>query len=245
VSRFEIIPFRSDHDLAQSAAAQWLDGIQAANLSGQAQFVALSGGRIARDFFSAVASQSIARQIPLSNVHFFWADERCVPPEDAESNYAVARKLLFEPLSIAQAHIHRIRGEAPPEAAAAAATEALHQWVSSDSNGHPILDIVFLGMGEDGHIASLFPGAAVELVDHRGLYLPVTASKPPPLRISLNYASILAAKEVWVLVSGRGKETALAMSLDNPQATPLGRVIHNRNHSRIFTSVAIPKAGGF
>jgi 6-phosphogluconolactonase len=89
--------------------------------------------------------------------------------------------------------------------------------------------LVLLGMGEDAHVASLFPGAPAEVVNSSATYLPVIGPKPPPQRISLSYPAIVAAKDVWVLVSGAGKERALRESLQPHATTPLGRVLTARS----------------
>ena len=157
VNHFELIPFTSADALAAAVSSAWLDEIVAANRSGKPHCVALSGGRITLKFFAAVIEQSKARNISLSNVHFFWADERCVPPDDKESSYAAAAEHFFRPLAIAPDKIHRILGELPPERAAQLATEEIQKTVPCNAAGQPLLDIVFLGMGEDGHVASLFP----------------------------------------------------------------------------------------
>src|SRR5262245_5194899 len=108
---YDLIPFDSPVALAQAAAEQWLALVQSAS---PPRLVALSGGRIARDFFNAAAEAAIEGGISLAGQHYFWADERCVPPEDAESNFALARRWLFEPLQIQSDQLHRIRGEIPP-----------------------------------------------------------------------------------------------------------------------------------
>src|SRR5437660_1239334 len=110
---FEIIPFETSAALARTAAQRWLDALAARNNPAAPYCVALSGGRIAREFFAEIARQAEERLI--SSVHFFWADERRVPPTDPESNYAVANELLFQPLHVPAAQIHRLRGEGPGE----------------------------------------------------------------------------------------------------------------------------------
>ena len=170
----------------------------------------------------------------MDDVHFFWADERCVPPDNPESNYRTARELLFEPLAIPLSHIHRIRGEDDPGAAAKSASDELACIAGKNPQNVPILDLVILGMGEDGHVASLFPGAPSQ----PGIYYPVIGPKPPPRRITVSYDVIIAARDVWVLVSGAGKQGALAGSLaPGGGDTPLARVVQGRKRTRIDTRI--------
>jgi 6-phosphogluconolactonase len=221
--------FGIPHELAQAAANKWSRQIAERK---NPFTVALSGGRIANDFFREIAAQ--ARQHEgIRRAHFFWADERCVPPDHADSNYRVARELLLEPLQIEPSHIHRIRGEDEPAEAAAAASDELLRIALSKSAGQPILDWVFLGMGEDGHVASLFPGGE----PRPGIYYDVTGPKPPPRRITLSYDVLAAAGEVWVLVSGSGKEAALLESLRPGGTTPLARVLKRRKGTEIFSDI--------
>ena len=122
MKNFDLISFATADELAHAVASAWLDEIEAANRAGKTQCVALSGGRIAQKFFAAVAEQARTRAVSFGRVHFFWADERCVPPDDPESNFHLAKELLFAPLKIGDAQIHRIHGEDSPEAAAKAAS---------------------------------------------------------------------------------------------------------------------------
>jgi 6-phosphogluconolactonase len=243
MKNLELISFANAGELAHAAASAWLDEIAAANRAGKRHCVALSGGRIAQKFFASVVEQAKARKIGdgdtpslPSNVHFFWADERCVPPDDAESNFAIARKFLFAPLKIADAQIHRIRGEDSPEAAAKAASIEISKIATVNENGQPVLELIFLGMGEDGHVASLFPGEPDVLILDKATYRAVKNSpKPPQNRVTLNYAAIAAARQVWVLVSGTGKEAALRESLISKGRTPLARVTQFRTRTKIFS----------
>jgi 6-phosphogluconolactonase len=233
---FELISFANADELARAAASAWLDEIVAANRAGKRHCVALSGGRIAHKFFAATVEQARARAVSFEHTHFFWADERCVPPDDAESNFAIARKFLFAPLKIADAQIHRIRGEDSPEAAAKAASAEISKIAPVNEAGQPVLDLIFLGMGEDGHVASLFPGEPDVLISDRAIYRAVKNSpKPPQNRVTLNYAAIAAARQVWVLVSGTGKEAALRESLISKGRTPLARVTQFRTRAKIFS----------
>jgi 6-phosphogluconolactonase len=225
---YELLSFARAEALATAAAQQFCAHFAAA---ADAATVAISGGRIASNLF-----KSIAQAAPkINHVHFFWADERCVPPDHADSNYRAARELLFEPLGTPDSHIHRIRGEDDPALAAKLASEELARFAPKDPSGLPILDLIFLGMGEDGHVASLFPGAPPQ----PGIYYPVIGPKPPPERITLSYGIIAAARQVWVLASGQGKEAALRDSLAGG-TTPLARVLSERESTRIFCDFRAP-----
>jgi len=240
MKNFELISFASADELAQAVASAWLDEIESVNRAGKRHCVALSGGRIAQKFFAVVAEQAKARAVSFRRVHFFWADERCVPPDDAESNFAIARKFLFAPLKIADAQIHRIRGEDSPEAAAKATSIEISKIAPLNEAGQPVLDLIFLGMGEDGHVASLFPGEPNVLISDKAIYRAVENSpKPPQNRITLGYAAIAAARQVWVLVSGTGKKTALHESLFCKNRTPLARVTQFRTRAKIFSDFSL------
>lgn len=240
MNAFELISFPDNAALAQAAASAWRDELAMATQVGKAHCVALSGGRITRDFFSAVVEQNRARNISLNTVDFFWADERCVPPDDSESNFAGAKILLFGPLNIPEKQIHRIYGEDTPAIAAEKATSEICQIAPSNVAGQPVLDLILLGMGEDGHVASLFPGAAEVSTSNWAVYRAVTNSpKPPPNRITLSYAAIAAARQVWVLASGAGKEAALRESLKPGGNTPLANVLRSREGTRVFTDIRV------
>jgi len=237
--KYELAVFPNAENLAQAAAGDWLKEIEQAPTGGAPYCVALSGGRIARQFFSLTASQAKIRGMTLEHVHFFWGDERCVPPDDPESNVGMARELLFAPLGIPARQIHRIRGEAPPAVAATEAAAEICRIAPLDAAGQPVLNLIFLGMGEDGHVASLFPGESEAVMASRPVYREVTAIKPPPLRITLGYPAIAAARQAWVLASGAGKEKALRESLSPEGKTPLARVLASRARTRILTDIVL------
>jgi 6-phosphogluconolactonase len=246
MKNFELISFASADELVSRVAGAWLDEIESANRAGKMHCVALSGGRITQKFFAATVEQAGLRKIGNggtpsvpANVQFFWADERCVPPTDQESNFKMANELLFAPLKIASNQIHRIRGEDSPQAAVKTAEAEFRRVVGRDA-GAPVLDLIFLGMGEDGHVASLFPGVPLQKLDSAVPFLAIENSpKPPPCRISLSYAAIAAAKQVWVLVSGAGKAAALRESLRPGGQTPLARVLQSRSRTSIFCDIRL------
>jgi 6-phosphogluconolactonase len=237
MNNLELIRFADDVELARAAAGQWTSQLESRANASRPYCVALSGGRIARRFFEAVVGQARTRRLPLNSIEFFWGDERCVPPTDSESNFAAARELLLEPLAILPERIHRVRGEDAPNSAAAQAEADLRRIAPIDGASQPVFDLIFLGLGEDGHVASLFPGESEEVIAKVQVYRSVIATKPPPHRITLGYWTIAAAKQVWVLASGPGKENALRDSLAPGGRTPLARVLRLRRHTRIFTDI--------
>jgi len=232
----ERLTFASPEALAHAAATAWLDAIEAAHRAGTRHCVALSGGRITQKFLATAADLAQQRGTVFTHVHFFWADERCVPPTDAESNYHLANEFFFQKMpGISPTQIHRLIGEQTAQVAVEMAEEELRRIGAPGKDGQPVLDLIFLGMGEDGHVASLFPNAGREVWDCPANFLAVENSpKPPPRRITLSFHALVGARQVWTLVSGKGKDAALRESLLPGGRTPLGRVLQARSATRIF-----------
>jgi len=235
MAKVEQLTFPGADALAQAVAAEWLRELAGARAP---YCVALSGGRIARRFLSAVAVQAKHRRSVFDSVRFFWSDERCVPPDDPESNFRLAQESLLGPLAIRESQIHRLRGELPPKTAAAQAGADLRSILPTGPGGQPVLDLVFLGLGEDGHVASLFPGESEEASSSPAIFRDVVGTKPPPHRLTMGYATLAAAHQVWVLVSGSGKAGALRNSLLERGQTPLARVLRMRSMTRLFVEAS-------
>jgi 6-phosphogluconolactonase len=229
MSKYELVKFDSPESLALSVAGDFI-----ALKAGSS--VALSGGRIAGEFFSAVTRLAHGSIQALHSFDYFWSDERCVPPEHTESNYRLAYERMLLPLDVPKARIHRIRGEVQPDEAARVAEAELRATIQAGEAGQPVLDLVLLGMGEDGHVASLFPGEPASARASSAVFRPVLGPKPPPQRITLGYATLAAARVVWVLVSGGEKKKVLAESLSAQGQTPLARVIQMRAQTRVLTA---------
>jgi 6-phosphogluconolactonase len=221
-------PFATAEALALKAATRWLSAMD----QREKFTVALSGGRIPKLLYAAVAAE--ASPEAFANVHFFWGDERCVSPTDEESNFKLAAVRLFLALKVPESQVHRILTERGEAFAVQQAEAEICRIADLDDAGQPVLDLVFLGMGEDGHVASLFPGDT-EALESPSVYRAVTGPKPPPRRITLGYPALAAAREVWVLAAGEGKRDALRASLAPDGDTPLARVLQNRTHTEIFT----------
>ncbi|MDR9827287.1 6-phosphogluconolactonase [Vibrio sp. FNV 38] len=169
---------------------------------GRPVHISLSGGSTPKMLFKLLASDAYANSIQWQNLHFWWGDERCVAPDDAESNYGEANTLLFSQVSIPTDNIHRIRGEDQPEQEAARFAAEMAQVIPCE-NGTPVFDWILLGVGADGHTASLFP----EQTNYANDNLSVLASHPESgqLRVSKTAKVLEAAKRISYLVLGAGK----------------------------------------
>ena len=227
--------FGDAQTLAKAAAERWRAALLERNPS-RPFTVALSGGRIPKALYKAFAG--LAAGDSLEGVHFFWGDERVVPPTDPESNFHLAAVPLFLALKIPESQVHRMLTERDEAFAVQQAEAEICRVAELNDQGQPVLDLVFLGMGEDGHVASLFPGDT-EALETLALYRAVTGPKPPPRRITLGYPALAAAREVWVLASGVGKKEALQASLEPTSNTPLARVLKSRSNTEIFTDFVL------
>ena len=164
--------------------------------------VALSGGGTPRGLFRLLASDEFISRVGWPNVHFFWADERCVPPDNPDSNYGDASALMLSRLPTPKANIHRIKGELGPEVAASEYEAELGSFFGRGRV--PSFDLILLGMGADGHTASLFPGSEA-LSERDSLAVPVHVDRLGGWRVTLTIPVINNAGRVVFLVTGRSK----------------------------------------
>lgn len=175
--------------------------------------VALSGGSTPRRLFQVLAARG--RQfLPWDQIALWWGDERAVPPDAPDSNYRMAREALIDPLGLAR--VHRVLSERDPQDAAAEYASELR----AELGDPPVLDLVWLGMGPDGHTASLFPGSPA-LADHGHLVVANPVSSPltkgPTTRITLTAPTINRARHVRFLVAGADKAATLAAVISGPR----------------------------
>ncbi len=201
--------------LAEAAARRFVELSQAAIDRGGRFSVALAGGTTPRAMYERLARPPLHDEVDWANVHVFWSDERYVPPDDPQSCYRMARESLLAHVPIPAAHIYlapTIGGA--PEAAAQAYAETLTASFKSDL---PRFDLILLGMGPDGHTASLFPGKPQVTAPDADLVVAVhEAPKPPPTRLSFTLPLINAAAQVIFLVAGADKAAALRDVLRGP-----------------------------
>lgn len=208
---------RALHEAAAEALIAVVNG--AVEARGRAA-VALSGGETPRGLYRLLAEEPFRERLPWARLHAFWGDERAVPPDHPESNFRLAREALFDHVPLPAENLHRIEGELAPEAAAARYEALLQGFFAGEA---PAFDIVLLGLGSDGHTASLFPGSTAL---GEACRLVVAASGPPPLtsRITLTLPVLNGARCVCFLVVGAAKSTALAEVLYGERALPAQEV---------------------
>jgi 6-phosphogluconolactonase len=168
--------------------------------------VALSGGHTPEPVYRALGS-SLREEVPWESVHVFWSDERFVPADDENSNYRMARETLLSPASVPESNVHRPATEGFSPEESARRYEARIRDLFAEPM--PRFDWILLGIGEDGHVASLFPGSPVLREKKRLVAAVHNAPKPPPVRLTMTLPLLNAGREVHVLASGREKRAIL------------------------------------
>jgi 6-phosphogluconolactonase len=185
--------------------------------------VALSGGETPRALYRLLARQQFSQKVPWRRVHLYWGDERCVPPDDAASNYGMARDAFIKHVPIVPANVHRMRGEDPPGEAAPAYDAELRGLAAQERPRRevPVFDLVLLGLGGDGHTASLFSHS--EALPESARFCVATQAPDGSPRLTVTYPVVNAARRVWFLVSGAAKAGMVAEVLEGlrvPAAVP-------------------------
>ncbi|NUR06217.1 MAG: 6-phosphogluconolactonase [Nocardioidaceae bacterium] len=225
----EIVRHASSQELAEAVATRLVTRLAEAQAAGREPQVGLTGGTIADAIHEAAVTASKRVDLDWSRVVFWWGDERYVPGGDDERNARQARAALLDHVDVDPAKVHEIpasdAGYADVEAAADAYAEQLR------TSGAGEFDVLMLGVGPDGHVASLFPGFP-QLDARDRIVVGVTGSpKPPPERVTLTYEALNRSREVWFVVSGEAKADAVARALadgtnrhDVPAAGVVGRL---------------------
>ena len=220
LARREVHVFDDVTSLMQNAAEIAVACAVAAMRDGGRFSLALSGGSTPTSLYELLATDAFARRMDWPRVELFWGDERCVPPDDVASNYRTVREALLDRVPVDAANVHRIAGEAEPADAATSYARELRAAFATPS-GPPLtrrgsrFDLVLLGLGADGHTASLFPGtAAVHETERWVVAHHVHAVST--WRITLTPVVLNAAADVLFLVTGREKAPALRRVLEGP-----------------------------
>ena len=181
--------------------------------------IALAGGSTPRALYALLASSPWRERADWRDMDWFWGDERTVPPDHPDSNYRMAREALLDPLGIDPAQVHRMPAEASDLTRAAADYETLiRRRVRPDSHGIPAFDLVLLGIGSDGHTASLFPGSA-GLTERSRLIVAHEVPSQRAWRMTMTYPLLRAARNVLFFVTGAAKADVLAR-IHSPNADP-------------------------
>lgn len=200
--------------LAVAAARRW-EAITHHAIAARGQcHVALAGGSTPRTLYRLLASADWRERIHWQAMRFWFGDERCVPPDHADSNFRMARESLLDPIAAAPDHVHRIEAERDPIAAAAAYSDALKAQFAPPQGAVPRFDLVLLGLGPDGHVASLFPDTPL-LDETRRWVGACRVAKLDAWRISLTFPVLNAARHVLLLVAGDNKAGIVAEVLDS------------------------------
>jgi 6-phosphogluconolactonase len=193
---------RDESELAERVAERLVATVTPAARDGEVHVV-LTGGRTPKRLYELLASPSWRSRLPWDRAHLYWSDERHVPPDHPDSNYGMTREALLRPLAIPDAQVHRIQGELAADDAARRYEEELP----------PRFVVMLLGMGEDGHIASVFPGSPL-LADAPGRAAAVWAPHLHAWRITLTPRELVAPAHVLMVVAGSAKAAAVAAAFD-------------------------------
>ncbi|MBN1993501.1 MAG: 6-phosphogluconolactonase [Anaerolineae bacterium] len=198
------------------AAAKHVARLSAQAVAARGRFtVALSGGSLIKLLGPAIVAEPWRDRVDWSKWHVFWADERCVPLTNPESNYYLAQKYLLAYVNLPPAQIYPLDDSLDPQAAAEAYQNTLAQVFSPGAGRWPCFDLILLGLGEDGHTASLFPQHALLNETERWVAAIFDSPKPPPERITLTLPVINHARQVVFITAGPGKAEALAQVFDS------------------------------
>lgn len=195
-----------DLDELSERAAELLIGVARESISDRERFtLALSGGATPKALYRLLATNAKSTRIPWKQTHLFWTDERCVPPDDSQSNYRMAHETLLAHVNVPSDQVHRMRGEDEPDLAAKAYASELEDCFGS---GDPRFSLILLGMGDDGHTASLFPGSSA-LADTSNMVAANFVEKLSAHRLTMTLRTLNAASTIIFIVSGESKAKAL------------------------------------
>lgn len=222
MSRPEVQVFESDEVVARSAARRLVVLARKAIAEHGCFHVALAGGSTPRRLYQYLAEPAISSQVDWRHVHVYFGDERCVAPDNVESNYhMVSEALLRHVVELPDTNVHRIQGESSsPELAAREYATLLSRQLRNSSSGFPVFDLILLGMGDDGHTASLFPETDILNVRDRSVAAVFVPDKGV-WRISLTLSTINHAAHVLFLVCGEAKAARLRQVLYPEPGQPL------------------------
>jgi 6-phosphogluconolactonase len=212
------IVWPSAQDLALASARLFAEKVESAAARRGVARIAISGGSTPQAAFRLLAdpAQPFAQTIPWDRLQLFWVDERCVPPDHPDSNYGVCKKLLLDNVPIGPANVHRMEGELDPEEAASRYESTLRNTMKLEGAESPRFDLLLLGMGDDGHTASLFPHTD-GLNEIGRLAIANHVPQKDTWRISLTWPVVNQAAEVAFEIAGKAKTDVVAEVFTGPR----------------------------
>jgi len=214
-----LVRLKTPEAVARAAAAAVVESaFKAIHEHGEFRLV-LAGGRTPRAAYALLATE-LREEIDWRRVIFYFSDERCVGPDDPASNYRMAREALFDPLKLQGGAVHRMAGELAPGAAAADYDAEIKAVIAARK---PAFDLTLLGVGGEGHTASLFPGSPA-LEEATRTVASVTVPADPPDRLTMTPVALGASREILFLVTGQEKAHALATIFGGGDDLPAARV---------------------
>jgi 6-phosphogluconolactonase len=245
----EVIVYRDGPLLAQAVAARLVTGLTDAAAARGSASVVLTGGGIGTKVLEELAAAPARDAIDWRHLDIWWGDERFVPAGDPDRNETGARAALLDHVDVDPARVHPMPGpDGPdgddPDAAAARYASWLAE-AAAPEGPVPAFDVLMLGIGPEGHVASLFPGLPA-LNDERPVVAVRNSPKPPPTRLSLTFPSIQAAREIWILASGEEKADAVARALSgaDPAQLPAAGARGRQRTLFLLDGAAAAKAPG-
>jgi 6-phosphogluconolactonase len=213
--------YKSPEELAEAFALQLMNWVS--DFKGNTFHLAISGGNTPNILFSILAQKYTTSNL-WQKIHFWWVDERMVPPDDPESNFGTAHQLLFSQIVLPEENIHRIKGENDAEAEALSYSQQIQEKLLSQS-GWPIFDLILLGMGDDGHTASIFPNQ-MHLIESKRICEVGVHPQSGQKRVTLTGSVINHARKVCLLVTGSSKAERMAEIWDNKENANLLPAVH-------------------
>jgi 6-phosphogluconolactonase len=200
--------FSTPAAVAKAAAQLFASAAVKAVASRGVARIAISGGSTPKAMFELLAAEPFVAQVPWDKLDLYWVDERCVPPDNAESNYRMTREALLSKVPLPAERVHRMEGELEPEVAAARYESTIRNTFKLEGAETPTFDLILLGMGEDGHTASLFPHTEA-LDDLSHIAIANHVPQKDTWRITLTWPVINQGREVAFLIEGAGKAQVL------------------------------------
>jgi 6-phosphogluconolactonase len=227
--------FNDGNSVARNAAEAFFVKMDEVLSSKPVAHVAITGGTVGIATLAEIAASERAADFDFNRINFWWGDERFVSANDGDRNAVQAHNALFSKINIDPARLHKF----PSADNGLTLDEAAEQFAAYVAKVRPHFDLVFLGMGPDGHINSLFPGkptpaAGVQIIAEHD------SPKPPPQRLSFTYEAMNAADEIWFTVAGADKADAVNVAFgDDPTSLPVGRV-----HGKLKTVWFVDQTAG-